>query len=83
MPEKRKNKLKYKHNKKSQQIPHIIYADLECLLRKIDSCQPSEKNSFVLKKNVHIPSGYSMDLVRNYNQNINTTYRPPHCMENL
>ena len=54
-------------------MPHIIYADLECLLRKIGSCQPSEKSSFVLKNNVHIPSGYSMDLVRNYDQNINTT----------
>ena len=58
--------------KKSQQIPHIIYAGLECLLRKIDSCQPSEGNSYVLKENVHIPSGYSMNLVRNYDQNIST-----------
>ena len=81
MPEKSKNILKYKHNKKSQQIPHIIYAGLECLLRKIDLCQPSEGNSYVLKKNVHIPSGYSLNLVRNYDQNISTTYRAPDCME--
>ena len=41
--------------KKSQQIPHI---------RKVDLCQPSEGNSYVLKKNVPIPSGYSINLVR-------------------
>ena len=50
--------------KKSQQIPHIIYAGLESLLRKVDLCQPSEGNSYVLKKNVPIPSGYSINLVR-------------------
>ena len=58
--------------KKSQQIPHIIYAGLESLLRKVDLCQPSEGNSYVLKKNVPIPSGYSINLVRNYDQNIST-----------
>ena len=37
----------------------MIYADLECLLRKIDSCQNDSKKSSTEKKDEHTPSGYS------------------------
>ena len=37
----------------------IIYADLECLLRKIDTCQNNLEESFTEKKAEHTPSGYS------------------------
>ena len=39
------------------------------------------KKFIVLKENVHLPSGHSMDFVKNYDQNINITYRAPDCME--
>ena len=37
----------------------MIYADLECLLRKIDSCQNDSKKSSTEKKDEHTPLGYS------------------------
>ena len=40
--------------------PFIIYADLECLLEKMHSCQNILKNLIQKKKTKHIPSGYSI-----------------------
>ena len=38
MPEKGKNILKYRSGDKSLKVSFIIYADLECLLKKEQSC---------------------------------------------
>ena len=57
------------------------HAGLECLLRTTESCQPIPKNSYALKKNVHIPSGYALHLVRSYDQNVITHYRGTDCMQ--
>ena len=81
MPKQGRNILKYIHDKKSLPILHIIYADLECLLRTIESCQPTPKNLYRLKNNVHIPSGYAYHLVRFYDQNVITHYRGTDCMQ--
>ena len=81
MPEKGKNILKYKHDKKSLAIPHVIYADLECLLRLIESCKQNPSDSYTLKKNVRIPSGYALHLVRSYDQNLITENRGTDCMQ--
>ena len=59
MPEKGKNILKYKHDKKSLAIPHLIYADIECLSRLMESCKQIPSDLYTLKKNVHMPSGYA------------------------
>ena len=39
MPTKRNNAIKYNHGEKSIKMPLTIYADLECLLEKISTCQ--------------------------------------------
>ena len=36
----------------------MIYADLECLLGKIDTCQNDPKKSSTQKKAEHTPSSY-------------------------
>ena len=55
------NKIsKYSHGEKSIKAPFIIYADLECLLDKIHSCQNIPEKSSTTKVNKHNPSGYSM-----------------------
>ena len=46
MPEKGKNILKYSPGDKSLKVPFIIYADLECLLKKEQSCQNNPKISY-------------------------------------
>ena len=40
--------------------PFIIYADLECLLEKIDTCHNNPAKSYTEKKARHKPSGYSL-----------------------
>ena len=35
--------LKYNHGEKSIKFPLIIYADLECLLEKMNSCHNNPK----------------------------------------
>ena len=38
----------------------MVYADLECLLEKIHSCQNNPEKSFAEKKSRHTSSGYSL-----------------------
>ena len=52
-------KIKYLPGEKSLKVPFIIYADLECLLKKVRSCQNNPKNSYSEKKIKHKPSGYA------------------------
>ena len=52
--------LKYNHRKKSLKAPAIIYADLECLLEKMHSCQNNLEESYKEKKTKHTPSGYPL-----------------------
>ena len=46
MPETRNKILKFNQNHKSMKIPFIIYADIECLLQKISSCDNNSAKSF-------------------------------------
>ena len=60
MPDENNKILKYNLWEKSLKVPFIIYADLECLLQKINSCQNNPKKSYTEKKVMHKPSGYSL-----------------------
>ena len=42
-------KVKYLHGEKSLKAPFIIYADLECVLKKVQSCQNNPKNCYTGK----------------------------------
>ena len=52
--------LKYNPGEKSLKAPFAIYLDLECLLKKEQSCQNSPENSYTVKKAKHEPSGSAM-----------------------
>ena len=54
------NIIKYNQGEKSLELPFIIYADLECFLKKIDTCYNNPDLSSTTKINQHIPSGYSI-----------------------
>ena len=56
MPAIDKNILKFKSNEKSI---HIIYADLEVIIKKIQSRQSNLENSYTEKKNIHIACSYA------------------------
>ena len=63
MPTKNNNIIKYNQGEKSLELPFIIYADLECLLEKIDSCYNNPEESSATKINRHTPSGYSISHI--------------------
>ena len=50
MPNEDNNILKYNYGEKSLKAPFIIYADLECLLEKMYSCQNNFEKSIYRKK---------------------------------
>ena len=56
MPEEVKNILKYRSGDKSLNVSFIIYADLECLLKK----EQSRQNSCTQRKAKHETSDYSL-----------------------
>ena len=55
--------LEFNQYQKSDKVPFIIYADLECLIEKIDECKNNPQNSFTRKVGEHIPSGFSMSTI--------------------
>ena len=60
MPTKDNNIIKYNHGEKSMKLSFVIYADLECLLEKMSTCENNPNKSSTSKINKHIPSGYSL-----------------------
>ena len=46
--------LEFNQYQKSHKAPFIIYADLECILGKIDGCKINPENSSTTKKDKHI-----------------------------
>ena len=53
----------FKQYQKSDKAPFIIYADLECIIKKIDGCKNNPENSSATKVSKHILSGLSMSTV--------------------
>ena len=75
--------LKYNHGEKYLKAPFIIYADLECLLKKINTCQNNPEKSYTEKKAKHIPSGYSLVTCCSFDKSKNERkyYRGKDCMK--
>ena len=60
MPDANNNILESKPGKKSLKHAFIIYADLECLLLKMSTCNNNPNKSYTIAKALHKPSGYSL-----------------------
>ena len=43
-------KIKYLPGKKLLKVPFIVYAELECVLKKVPSCRNNPENSYTEKK---------------------------------
>ena len=52
--------LKYNPGEKSLKPPFAIYLDLECLLKKQQSCGNNSEKSYTEKKAKHEPSGWAI-----------------------
>ena len=82
MPSSNNNLIKYNQGEKSLKLPFVIYADLECILKKIDTCQNNPDLSPTTKINQHIPSGYSIYTSCSFDKYNNklSYYRGEDCM---
>ena len=65
---------KHNHRSKSIRANDIIYVDLECLLVKYDTCSNSFIKSHTTNIAQHVPSGYSITVVRHHSLSSKTTY---------
>ena len=67
-------KIKYLPGEKSLKVPFIIYADLECLLKKVRSCQNDLENTYTEKKAKHKPSGHTWCSICSFDNTKNGRY---------
>ena len=63
MPSEKNNILEFNQYMNSDKMPHIIYADIESLIRKIDRCANNPETFSTTKVGEHILCGYSMSTI--------------------
>ena len=80
IPDKRNLEFQ-KSNENSLHMLHIIYANLELILEKVQSCQPNPENSYTEKKNAYIDCSYALHLIRTYDEDLIASYRGEDCMK--
>ena len=56
MPFEGTKKLELNQYQKSDKLPFIIYADLECIIKKVDKCKIIPENSSTVKVSEYTPS---------------------------
>ena len=85
MPKEDNKILKYNHGEKSMKVPFIIYADLESLLEKMNTCHNYPKKSSTTKINKHTASSYSLFTHCSFDTTKNKLhyYRAKNCMKNF
>ena len=77
MPSEDTKMLELSQYQKSDKAPFIIYADLDCILEKINGWKNNPKNSSTTKVSEHIPSGFSMSAISSFRsiENKHNVYR--------
>ena len=67
----------------SDKMPHIIYADIESLIKKMDGCPNNPENFSTIKTGAHFPFRYSMATIWTFNniENKYTLYRGEDCIK--
>ena len=85
MPSEDTKILEFNQYQKSDKGPFIIYADLQCLIEKIDGCKNDPENSSTTKVGEHIPSGFSMSTISSFKsiENKHNVHRGKDCMKNI
>ena len=76
MPSEDTEILGFNRYEKSDEEPFIFYADLECILEKIDGCKNDPKNLSTTKVNEHIPLRFSISTVSSFR---NIEIKPDVC----
>ena len=64
MPKEGDNKMAFQNYHKQMKAPYAVYADFECIVKKIQTCEPDNKKSFTVKTEKQEPCGFSYVVVR-------------------
>ena len=83
MPEKG-SKIYFQNHQKMLPVPFVIYADFEAITEKIDSCEPSDGQSYTSTYQRHKACGYGYKLVCRYDNTFSKPveiYRGEDCIE--
>ena len=83
LPDEDNRILKYISGETSLKVPFTIYADLECLLRKPNTCRNNPEKSYKETKATHRPSSYSLVTCCSFDKSKNERkyYRREDCMK--
>ena len=85
MPEEDNKTLKYNQREKCMKVPFIIYAYLESLLEKMNTCNNNPEKSSTTKINKHTPSGSLLFTYCSFDPTKNKLdyYRGKNCLKNF
>ena len=85
MPSQDTKILEFKQYQKFDKAPMTIYADLECVIKKIDGCKNNPKNSSTTKVSEHVPLTFSMSTISSFRsiENKHDEYRGKDCVQNF
>ena len=83
MPNEENKIIKCNQGEKFIKLSFIIYADLECLLEKINTCYNNPEELSIVETNKHTPSGYSLFTHCSFDKTKNKLdyYRGEDCMK--
>ena len=83
MPTKDNNIIKYNQGEKSIKLSFVVYADLECLPKKMSTCQNNPNESSTTEINKNVPSGYSLFTYCSFDKTKSKLnhYRGKDCMK--
>ena len=85
MPSEDTKILEFNQYQKSDKAPYITYAELACLIEKIDGCKNNPENKSKTQVNELIPSGFSISAMSSFKsiENKHDIYRGKDCMKKL
>ena len=66
--------LEFNQYQKFDNASFVTYADLECMVEKIDGCKSNPENSTTAKVSKHIPSGFSISTISSFKSTENKHY---------
>ena len=75
--------LEFNQYQKSDKLPLAIYADLECVIEKIEGCKNNPENSSTTKVCKRIPSRFSMSTISTFRsiENKHDVYLGKDCVK--
>ncbi|XP_055840006.1 uncharacterized protein LOC129907704 [Episyrphus balteatus] len=75
LPKEDANILKFEHYDRSMEVPFAVYADFECMLENIESCQPDPSKSSTTAIKVHVPVAVSYYLKCSFNSSLDKLFQ--------